>query len=348
LGRTDYLILIGAPKCGTTSLSAWLGGLPGVCLTRVNEPRYFTDHATRAWNGPGGARFGRSVVADPVAFEDLFADKEAGLRVEASTDNLSCPATLDRLKAHARRDDVGRVRLVALLRDPVDRIVSEYEHTLQLGFQRGSLMRSLKAETARTAQGWHPLFRHLERSRYHSQLAPFRQAFGEDLMILDYHRIQEPATLRKVASFAGIDLPEGAALTLPHRNKRRVLARPWLARQLRTDTPFKAALDKVPGRFRPHLLAWLSGPERPRYEASASEIAFIQDALADEIAACLADPGMPTDNWKQGIEAKSRPHGGLRTGWGRARPDGSATRAPEAAITRARSEPAPSPPASRG
>jgi len=161
-----------------TSLSAWLGEQPYAALAQTKETLYFTDFADHSWHGPS-ADFAARRPATVEAFDAEFHHKpEAELRIEASTDNLSCVAAAQNIAQFAQRDDVGEVWLVIVLRDPIARIVSEYEHTLRMGWQSGSLMQSLKAEPERTAQNYHPLFRHLDRSSYATQIARYKALFG--------------------------------------------------------------------------------------------------------------------------------------------------------------------------
>ena len=53
------LIIIGAPKGGTTSLANWLDSHPKIQLGQEKEPRFFTDYARRKWVGPNSRTFAR-------------------------------------------------------------------------------------------------------------------------------------------------------------------------------------------------------------------------------------------------------------------------------------------------
>jgi Sulfotransferase family len=46
--RFPDFFLIGAPRCGTTSLSSYLANNPQVCFSRPKEPHYFSLFAPRA------------------------------------------------------------------------------------------------------------------------------------------------------------------------------------------------------------------------------------------------------------------------------------------------------------
>ncbi|WP_372893370.1 sulfotransferase domain-containing protein [Rhodosalinus sp.] len=293
----DYLIILGAPKCGTTSLAGWMAQWPETAVARGKETLYFTDYTARSWTGPGAGYAAHDGGTDEGFRARFDHAPNAALRVEASTDNLSCPLAPERIARFSRRPDVGRVRLVAVVRDPVDRIVSEFEHTLRLGWQGRSLMRSLRREPGRVASMHNPLFWHLYRSRYAEQIARFRRECPDlDLLILDYHRLGEPEVLRRLACFAGrasSQIPD----RLERRNARHVVARPQAQAVLRKGALVRAGRMVVPPSLRKRVRAALLGGAAPRYEPTPRERAFILDGLAEDIAASVADPEIPTDCW---------------------------------------------------
>ena len=299
----SYVMLVGAPKCGTTTLAAWLGSLPGVAAPEHKETQYFTDFATRIWRGPG-ADFALRAPKTRDEFEQEYAgNPEASVRIEASTDHLWCDVAAGNIARFANREDVGVVRIVACVRDPVSRIVSEYEHTLQLGWQTGSLMESLEAETKRISEGWNPLFYHIERSRYATQLARYHALFGERLWIMDTQSINAVETRARLGRWIGID---GADPELPPErlNERHVPRHPWRAAVLNNKSLIRLARMVSPQGVRPLFRRAVAGRSTERYVPSAEEVAFIRDALSDEIRACLDDPSIPTDSWDLSVSDK--------------------------------------------
>lgn len=288
--------MIGAPKCGTTSLAQWLGSQPYAALAKYKETLYFTDFADLKWQGPGIGFVQRQPLT-PEAFDAQFAAKpQAELRIEASTDNMSCPAAVDNIARFAERADVNKVWLIAILRDPIERIVSEYEHTLRLGWQSNSLLEALKLEKGRKSKGYHPLFRHIERSCYATQIARYREKFGDNLLILDFHRIREASERNRLLSWMGYS--DEAENDLPHDNKRSVVARPGTVGMLRRNKKLlNLGRTVLPKRSRPAVRKWITGGTVERYEMSEEEYSFIYSVLKDEIKACIEASDIPTENW---------------------------------------------------
>lgn len=302
----NYLVLVGAPKCGTTTLASWLGGMPDAVLSEEKETLFFTDFADRKWGGPGAYSV-EQINAIPRTFEafqaQFSANSGASLRIEASTDNLSCGVAAENIARLAERKGVENVWVVAILRDPIQRIISEFEHTLRLGWQSGSLLNSLQAENERIANVWHPLFWHVHRSRYATQLARYRHLFGEQMFVMDYHRLNDPAERARLLRF--IRCPDELAESpLERQNERQVLARPIGVRLLKDERLKSMGRALVPKGIRPTVKRLITGGPIDRYQPNAKEIKFIQSALSDEIGACIEASDIPTEFWDVALSMK--------------------------------------------
>lgn len=153
----DYL-LIGAMKCGTTTLQAQLAAQPGIFGTTPKEPNFFSDDDVFA-RGLGW-------------YQALFDGAAPGdLKGEASTHYTKLPThprTLERL-----RPVVAAPRLIYMIRNPVARAVSHYIHE----WSEGRMGTDPVAEFAR-----HPEM--VEYGRYAHQIAPWIEAFGAEAVLL--------------------------------------------------------------------------------------------------------------------------------------------------------------------
>jgi hypothetical protein len=125
----DFLIL-GAQKAGTTALFSYLRKHPQVTGPAWKEVSYFDRYYAR------GARWYRGQF--PVARGKIVG--------EASPSYLLHPLAPERVRAV-----VPDARLIALLRDPVDRAYSHYQHEVALGREPLSFEDALAAEEERLA-----------------------------------------------------------------------------------------------------------------------------------------------------------------------------------------------------
>jgi hypothetical protein len=175
------LIVIGGLKCGTTSLHHYLSLHPAVEMSRPKELNFFV--AELNWE------LGRDWYAS-------HFDPAARVRGETSPHYTNRPrfeGTAERM-----RSVVPEARIVYMVRDPIDRVLSHYLHNLAGGYDDRPLSDALDDE--RTAY-W-------QRSRYAYQVEPYLQAFGADrIAILSREELlrERGATMRRVYEFAGVD-----------------------------------------------------------------------------------------------------------------------------------------------
>lgn len=116
--RLPDFIIIGAMKAGTTTLFRWLGDQPEIRLPAVKEPEFFSD--TRKWE--------RGVER----YTELFVD--AGPEVLTGEASVAYTDTeVSEVAAARMRESVPDARLVYLVRHPVERARSHYQHEVQRG-----------------------------------------------------------------------------------------------------------------------------------------------------------------------------------------------------------------------
>src|SRR5204863_1938530 len=130
----DFL-LIGGQRCGSTSLYTTLCGHPQVLAGAHKEPHFFDNHHLR------GEHFYRRLFP-------LRAHLRARRAItgEATTHYLSHPAVPERVAAM-----LPDVRLIAILRDPVERAYSHYQLAHRNGRELLSFEEALAAEDERLA-----------------------------------------------------------------------------------------------------------------------------------------------------------------------------------------------------
>lgn len=289
------VFIIGAAKCGTTSLAAWLNDRPDMAFCAGKEPRFFTDFAGHDWKGPGIAGFLQTMRSTEADYLAAFpADKAVTWGIDASTDYLWCSASPDLLKAWSRKVPS---KLICILRDPVDRALSEYQHTRRDELETLSLAEALTREDQRIADHWHPLFYHRRRSLYHDAVTRYLALFGDDLLILDYDELKTPQTcLRKVERFLGI--AEQDTSSQARQNASFVYRNPGAARLLHNTRARSLARSLVPKAYRHAVYQGLMSVLKTKSRHSEAERARIHDLLRDEIHVCVANPAIPTAHWR--------------------------------------------------
>jgi hypothetical protein len=203
-GLPDFLI-IGAPKAGSTALHVALARHPDLYLSPVKEPKFFMcDGPPTPQRGPGDAHSVREWIWERDRYERLFAGAPAGARRGEST-----PFYLWDRQAHRRMKAlVPDVKLIAVLRNPVDRAYSNWTHMWCDGLEpEASFMQACLVEPERVAEGWAPFWRYLELGRYGEQLEDLYRWFPpEQVHVLRYRDLvdEHDRTLDRICEFLGV------------------------------------------------------------------------------------------------------------------------------------------------
>jgi hypothetical protein len=218
----DFVIL-GAQKCGTSSLYARLVAHPAV----VPAFRKEVHHFDRSDQGRGADLAGYRAYF-PTRGDLDRAAAVAGCRAvtgEATPFYLAHPGVPGRIAAA-----LPEARFVVILRDPVERAVSGYHHARRYGFEDRPVDVALDPERAEEDRPddpeWYdrddcPVRRrgYLTRGRYAEQLARWHAAVGaERVLVLETTQLGRGATT-EVLSFLGIadvDRPKPDRNVWPH------------------------------------------------------------------------------------------------------------------------------------
>jgi Sulfotransferase domain len=206
-------LIIGAQKAGTTALYDWILRHPATLGPSWKEVNYFDRRFARGerWyrgNFPNGLRLWavRRRGTDPVV-------------LEASTGYLLHPLAPERVKAL-----LPDVRLVALVRDPVDRAYSHYQHEVALGREPLSFEEAIDREDERMdgelermladpgyfSYAWWN-YTYLARGRYAEQLERWLDAFPEEQLLViatDELRDAPGQTYMRVLEHVGVSARE--------------------------------------------------------------------------------------------------------------------------------------------
>jgi hypothetical protein len=169
--KVDFII-VGAQKCGTTTLYDILNTHPLLVGSSKKEPNFFSENAN--W---------RESIS---AYEALFTPQYNALYFEASTSYTFYPVLNLNIW-----DDIYQynpnMKFIYILRNPIDRVVSSYMHTFERGYTDKSIEDAICQDMFLTTT-----------SRYYTQIKPYITRFGRDrVLILDFDDLSND--IRKVA-----------------------------------------------------------------------------------------------------------------------------------------------------
>ena len=178
------LLIIGAAKAGTTSLHSYLAAHPDIFMSKQKELNFFDDKGR--WNN--GIEWYRS------NFNAAFA-----VNGESSPQYSRFPRNAG--VAERIRRVLGTPKMIYLIRDPVERIMSFYGHMVERSPatpQFSELLAKIETDSEEYVQG----------SSYFFQLSQYLDLFPRDeiLVVLQERlRADRRGTLKSIFRFLGVD-----------------------------------------------------------------------------------------------------------------------------------------------
>jgi hypothetical protein len=270
--RLDFdIMIIGAQKAGTSTLLDHLLCAPGVATMHQSEVAYFMEDREYKQGGHVAVRkyFGSETPSD-------------ALRTGKSTALLTSPSAMRRLLA-----DSPRVRLTAVLRNPVDRAYSAYWYAKRKGFEPASsfseaIDRELSGQSLQIAR--QALREYINRGEYAVHL---EWLYGEiDPQRVHVYLFEDlRADTRQVAN--DILKPLGAEIPPTASPPAHVNA------SARARSQLLARMAEAPSSRLRRLLRPMFSPERRgsirRALERYNEVPFRPPPMGDDVRAKLAD-----------------------------------------------------------
>ena len=238
--------IVGAPKCGTTALHAYLAQHPDVFMSDPKEPHFFGSDLE--------FRYRRSDAQYPVLLRGWGRRRRIGGEASVWYPYSECAA-----------DEIGEAlpdaRIIVMLRDPVEMIPSLHSQFVYNGHEDLGLGHALAAEQERAA-GRRPPPGPTSRAacstgawRYAPQLARYLDRFGRErvhVIVYDDLRADLPGEYRRLLEFPGRRPRIRARLHSREREQARAAPMAPAAHLEPAAAPAADPRDaKVPGGARP-------------------------------------------------------------------------------------------------
>ena len=261
----DFYV-VGAAKAGTTALYNWLRGHSDVFFPTVKEPGYFAylDRPAAPARGPYDPHYVSKITTDSAAYASLYVDANGRLSGDASPVYLIDKNAASRIAA-ARAD----AKIIAILRDPVDRAFSQFLHHVRDCLEPCRTFKdALDAECSRMSNGWSWGHGYSSQGHYAPQIQRYLTAFQRSqILFLEFESLQlEPENCwRRICEH--LDLKYRPMLENERVNETSSIStvcnRPRITRALRHPGLIQAMTKIIiPASLRKHLRQMLEGKGR--------------------------------------------------------------------------------------
>lgn len=237
------VFVVGDAKCGTTSLHRFFELSPGVGVAATRkELHWFSEPELMArLAGPDDGRVVARIVHDAPGYLAEFAALDPALPViaDVSPSYLQMEGAAARIHAFA-----PEAKIVILLREPADKVFSQYVHLWSQGRETAPFAEGLAEAPARRAAGWSDMFDYDTGGLYDAAVGRYLDLFGQDrvLVLFFEEMIRDwPGVRARLASFLGAPLPE---IALPKMNIGGKVRSPAMA-ALMANRTLRAAIRAV-------------------------------------------------------------------------------------------------------
>lgn len=223
--KVDFFC-VGVAKAGTTTLHDLLSLQDNISLPKRKETNYFSFGISGkpAFTGP----LDNSSVNEPtvISFDDYVDDFE---HKTGCLYGEICPSYfLDGAAANIYEHNPD-AKIIILLREPVGRTFSNYQHLVRDGREHENFEDALAAESSRLAQGWEWFWGLKSNSLYFDSVKKYVDLFGkENVQVLFFENFvsDQPQHVKAVMDFIGLD-PAMAKHEEFNSNKSGVVSGKW-------------------------------------------------------------------------------------------------------------------------
>jgi len=202
--RLPNFLLVGAAKCGTTSIASALSKHPDVYMSPIKEPKFFTaQFLTFPLRGPGDPFVENFTIKSFDAYLQLFRRVKNERAIgDASADNLYFYKKV--IPLIKRR--LGDIKIIIVLRNPVERAFSAYKNLLRDSRETLSFEDALMREGERRRQGYEYLWRYLDVGFYYHQVKAYMEGFSAvKVLILEHFRNGSADIFSEIFAFLDVE-----------------------------------------------------------------------------------------------------------------------------------------------
>lgn len=291
--RHPNFFIVGAPKCGTSTIDTLLGKHPDIFMA-PKEPHYFATDME--------GQNGRSVrVTEQSDYEEKFAN--------ASSEQIVGETSPWYLRSTEAAENIYEynpgAKILAILRDPVDMIqslhqmnvVNTTEDCLELeeALQKEQYRKNGNHFPPNAWLKWDLLYR--EAASFSDQVSRYEALFPSSqvkVILFEELLANKDAVVKKICNFLNIE--KEVQLSMVHRNKAHDVRNLGVRRLVRSSDVVGKMIDKIPAPVRSamgDLISIFSGSVEYDRDPHSSAANKLRSDLAAEVR--LLDDKLPCD-----------------------------------------------------
>lgn len=274
----DFLI-VGAPKCGTTSMYHYLDEFDDIFMSIPKEPKFITSQfLDLSFKGKGDCRKGK-FIKDYDSYTKLFEIVTNQIAGEASADTLYYyKESIPKIK-----EIIGDPKILIFLRNPINRAFSAYMHLRRdLRETVPTFKEAISLENKRIEENYIFLWHYLNVGKYYEQVNAYLNEFSDVKIILFDDLKREPKKIiQEVRSFLGLEKKD-FDFKVEKFNQSGSLKHPWLKKIYTKNNFLMKFISKlIPSNFKGKVRDRVFALEKATLKKEDKE--FLQEYFKDDI-----------------------------------------------------------------
>ena len=178
MSKKPNFLIVGAPKCGSTSLYSYLCEHPNIYMPEIKEPgflikEYYNNVSKKSLNYDRQRQY---LTLNEKEYFNLFTDANQSHKCigEASITYFYRPdLAISNIKKYLGKD----IKIIIILRDPIKRAISQYNYINELGYEKLTFSKALLAEEDRLSENLSSIYAYKAQGLYHEAVKKFSEAF---------------------------------------------------------------------------------------------------------------------------------------------------------------------------
>ena len=292
-------LIIGAAKSGTTALYHYLKQHPDVFLTPIKETNFFAlDGMNIDFKGPGDSEgVHRNSITNITEYSYQFSK----YKNEKAIGEV-CPSYLYSENAPKNiKKYIPDVKIIAILREPVDRAFSAWLHLTRDKREYCSFDKALNNESRRIQENWAEIWHYKEQGMYYKQLRRYYDVFTkENIKVFFYNDFKNnPKKIySEICDFIGVN--NAFNVDMDQNHNRGGLSRNRLLYNLMMQNNFLKTIFNffIRGSFRKRIKLFLDKRNLTSLRLDPNEKMKYKSFFEDDIRELEKLLKLRINNWK--------------------------------------------------
>lgn len=305
-GNNIRFFVIGAAKSGTTTLYEFLKRHPDVFLPNVKEPHFYAKVRSERKSDYSKADKNKTYHTKVIQSQEDYQELYEGSETFHAVGDCSPSYLWDKDAAKRIYTDFPRAKIVAILRNPVDRAYSHYLMDVREGLQaEKDFLKALHKDASTLPKVWGGKSHlYAELGMYYEQLKRYAHFQPDQLKVFVYEHFfaNLEASYKELCEF--LEIPATSPEQNKNQKKKNEYAAPknkWAAKLLQWNQKTQFLRRLFPEKMRKGLKQSLMSKSASKPPMGEEAKTYLSNRYSDEINKLESAFNLDLSIWKENL-----------------------------------------------